>query len=162
MEADALLARMQDAGSPQLGRPPQVVRALENFKMAVRDYTPRGFDPVALTLEIDFALHGAGPATRWEAQAQGGQRLGVGGPRGSFIRPTDFDGHLLIGDDTALPAIARRLAELPAQAPIWWVRATSPRNGSRRQGTGAMAAPRPMTKSRHKAAVPGFQINTMG
>ena len=35
-EADALLARMQDAGSPQLGRPPQVVRALENFKMAVR------------------------------------------------------------------------------------------------------------------------------
>ena len=36
VEADALLARMQDAGSPQTGRPPQVVRALENFKMAVR------------------------------------------------------------------------------------------------------------------------------
>ena len=35
-EANALLARMQDAGSPQLGRAPQVVRALENFKMAVR------------------------------------------------------------------------------------------------------------------------------
>ena len=30
--------------------------------------------------------------------------------------PTDFDGHLLVGDDTALPAIARRLAELPAGA----------------------------------------------
>ena len=28
--------------------------------------------------------------------------------------PTDFDWHLLIGDDTALPAIARRLEELPA------------------------------------------------
>jgi DNA-binding PadR family transcriptional regulator len=34
--ADALLARMQDAGSPHAGRPPQVVRALENFKLAMR------------------------------------------------------------------------------------------------------------------------------
>ena len=84
----------------------------------MRDYTPRGFDPAALTLEIDFALHEAGPATTWAAEAQVGQKLGVGGPRGSFILPTDFDGHLLIGDDTALPAIARRLAELPAQAPV--------------------------------------------
>jgi NADPH-dependent ferric siderophore reductase len=39
----------------------------------------------------------------------------IGGPRGSFIIPTtEFDWHLLMGDDTALPAIARRLAELPA------------------------------------------------
>jgi DNA-binding PadR family transcriptional regulator len=34
--ADAMLARMNAAGSPANGRPPQVVRALENFKMAVR------------------------------------------------------------------------------------------------------------------------------
>lgn len=34
--ADALLARMQGAGSPQASRPPQVVRALENFKLALR------------------------------------------------------------------------------------------------------------------------------
>ena len=30
--------------------------------------------------------------------------------------PTGFDWHLLMGDDTALPAISRRLAELPAGA----------------------------------------------
>ena len=47
-----------------------------------------------------------------------GDVLGVGGPRGSFIVPTDFDWHLLIGDDTALPAISRRLAELPAGARV--------------------------------------------
>jgi DNA-binding PadR family transcriptional regulator len=35
-DADAMLARMQDAGSPHAGRPPQVVRALENFKLAMR------------------------------------------------------------------------------------------------------------------------------
>jgi len=86
------------------------------IKPIMRDYTPRNFDPVAKTLEIDFALHLAGPATHWAEQATPGQRLGVGGPRGSFIVTTDFDWHLLVGDDTALPAISRRLAELPADA----------------------------------------------
>ncbi len=31
-----------------------------------------------------------------------------------MIIPTEFDWHLLIGDETALPAIGRRLEELPA------------------------------------------------
>lgn len=88
----------------------------EGRKPTMRDYTPRHFDAAAQTLAIDFALHEAGPATRWAEQAAVGQRLGVGGPRGSFIVPTAFDWHLLIGDDTALPAIARRLAELPKGA----------------------------------------------
>ncbi|WP_032826626.1 siderophore-interacting protein, partial [Bordetella holmesii] len=38
----------------------------------------------------------------------------IGGPRGSFVVPPEFDWHVLIGDETALPAIARRLEELPA------------------------------------------------
>jgi NADPH-dependent ferric siderophore reductase len=84
----------------------------------MRDYTPRRYDAKANTLEIDFALHDAGPATQWAEQAKPGDTLGVGGPRGSFIVPTEFDWHLLIGDDTALPAIARRLAELPAGARV--------------------------------------------
>lgn len=97
--------------------PPGTDAPQDGPRPTMRDYTPRRFDPEALTLEIDFALHDAGPATTWAIQAQVGQRIGVGGPRGSFILPTDFDGHVLIGDDTALPAIARRLAELPAGAP---------------------------------------------
>lgn len=79
-----------------------------------RDFTPRRFDREALELDIEFAVHDAGPATTWANQAQVGQYLGVGGPRGSLVIPTGFDWHLLLGDDTALPAIARRLAELPA------------------------------------------------
>lgn len=81
-----------------------------------RDYTPRRYDPIAKKLDIEFVIHDAGPATRWAEQARAGQSLDIGGPRGSFIIPTNFDWHLLIGDDTALPAIARRLAELPAGA----------------------------------------------
>lgn len=88
----------------------------EGSKPIMRDYTPRRFDAAARTLEIDFALHLAGPATLWAEQARPGQQLGVGGPKGSFIVPSGFDWHLLIGDDTALPAISRRLAELPAGA----------------------------------------------
>jgi NADPH-dependent ferric siderophore reductase len=89
---------------------------LDGTKPIMRDYTPRRFDAAARTLEIDFALHLAGPATRWAEQARPGQCLGVGGPKGSFLAPTGFDWYLLIGDDTALPAIFRRLAELPAGA----------------------------------------------
>lgn len=81
---------------------------------AARDYTPRRFDAAANELDLEFALHEAGPATAWAAQAQPGQYLGVGGPRGSMVIPTGYDWHLLIGDETALPAIQRRLAELPA------------------------------------------------
>lgn len=83
---------------------------------AARDYTPRHFDAQSQTLTIDFALHEAGPATAWAERAQPGDELGVGGPRGSFLIPTAFDWHLLVGDDTALPAIWRRLQELPAGA----------------------------------------------
>lgn len=90
----------------------------EGTKPIMRDYTPRRFDAAARTLEIDFALHTAGPATLWAGQARPGQQLGVGGPKGSFIVPTGFDWHLLIGDDTALPAISRRLAELPSNAKV--------------------------------------------
>ncbi|MDP9919780.1 NADPH-dependent ferric siderophore reductase [Variovorax boronicumulans] len=90
----------------------------EGGRPAMRDYTPRRHDAQANTLEIDFALHDAGPATQWAEQAKPGDIVGVGGPRGSFIVPTEFDWHLLIGDDTALPAISRRLAELPAGARV--------------------------------------------
>jgi len=79
---------------------------------AMREYTPRRFDVAAGELVIDFAIHEAGPATAWAVQAAPGQTIGIGGPRGSAVVPDDFDWYLLIGDETALPAIGRRLEEL--------------------------------------------------
>ncbi|AOE66433.1 NADPH-dependent ferric siderophore reductase [Pseudomonas fluorescens] len=81
---------------------------------AMRDYTPRRFDSSIGELDIDFVLHGDGPASTWAEQVQVGQHLYIGGPRGSLIVPDIFDSYLLIGDETAIPAIARRLEELPA------------------------------------------------
>ena len=81
---------------------------------ARRDYTPRSFDNAARELVIEFALHGEGPAAEWAAQAAPGHTLEIGGPKGSMIVPLDYDWHLLVGDETAFPAVARRLEQLPA------------------------------------------------
>ncbi len=85
---------------------------------AKRDYTPRRFDAARQELTIEFALHGEGVASDWARQATVGQRLSVGGPRGSMIIPFDYDWHLLIGDDSALPAVHRRIEELPPHARV--------------------------------------------
>jgi NADPH-dependent ferric siderophore reductase len=81
-----------------------------------RDFTPRRYDPAANELDFEFALHGHGPASSWAAQAKPGHSLGVAGPRGSFVLSREFDWYLLAGDETALPAIARRLEELHSHA----------------------------------------------
>jgi len=83
-----------------------------------RDYTPRRYDATQQELDIDFVLHGDGPASTWAANAAPGHWLVMGGPKGSRIVPDDFDNYILIGDETALPAIGRRLEELPKRANV--------------------------------------------
>lgn len=81
-----------------------------------RDYTPRRFDAQARELTVEFALHGDGKVCRWAERAQPGSQAVIGGPRGSMIVPTDFAWHLFVADATGLPAVHRRLEELPADA----------------------------------------------
>ncbi len=83
---------------------------------APRDFTPRRYDPISGELDIDFLLHEEGIATQWASQAQIGQYLGVAGPRGSHVASYESDWYLLVGDESALPSIARRLEELPADS----------------------------------------------
>lgn len=82
--------------------------------LVARDFTPRRFDARKLELDLEFVLHGHGPASAWAAQAAPGQPLGIGGPRGSFVLHGRFDWYLLVGDAAALPSIARRVEEVPA------------------------------------------------
>lgn len=93
-----------------------IALAADRPKPPMRDYTPRRYDAVKSELDIDFVAHAGGVAADWARQAKPGDYLGLGGPRGSRVVPTGFDWHWLIGDESALPAIARRLEELPAQA----------------------------------------------
>ena len=84
----------------------------------MRDYTPRHFDTAKRELTIEFALHGHGQASDWAAAAKPGMSATIGGPKGSMIIPMDYDWHLLIGDSSALPAITRRLEELPSTSRV--------------------------------------------
>ena len=92
--------------------------ATSDGETVMRDFTPRAFDTVRGELWIDFALHDAGPATQWAASAAIGDTLDIGGPRGSTVVPNDFDWYLLVGDETALPAMARRVEELDPGTPV--------------------------------------------
>lgn len=84
----------------------------------MRDYTPRDWSVENGWIDLDFVLHGDGPASSWAAQVEVGQKLVIGGPRGSLVIPPAFDWYLLAGDETALPALGRRIEELPAGSKI--------------------------------------------
>lgn len=83
-----------------------------------RDYTPVWYDASARELTLEFALHDGGAVDAWARSAVVGQEAIIAGPRGSMVVPLDYDFHLLAGDRAALPAIRRRLAELPATAHV--------------------------------------------
>lgn len=83
-----------------------------------RDYTPRNFRREALELDVDFVLHESGVATTWAKQARVEDELVVGGPRGSTLVKYEFDEYLLVADDAGLPALLRRLEDLPAGAKV--------------------------------------------
>jgi NADPH-dependent ferric siderophore reductase len=79
----------------------------------IRTYTPRRFDPAIPELDVDFVLHGDGPASQWAAQAQIGQKLALAGPGPNYQLDPDAAWYLLVGDDAALPAIETILEVLP-------------------------------------------------
>ncbi len=83
----------------------------------LRAYTVRAFDPDALELTLDVVVHGdAGLAGPWAAAATGGEEVLVLGPGGAWSPDPTMDHHLLLGDASALPAIAVALERLPADA----------------------------------------------
>lgn len=86
---------------------------------ASRRYTVREWDPERRELTVDFVVHGgAGVAGPWAAAARPGDLLQLKGPSGSYSPDPDADWHLMIGDASALPAIAASLARIPAGRPV--------------------------------------------
>jgi NADPH-dependent ferric siderophore reductase len=83
-----------------------------------RDYTPRRFDKAAGELTIEFFTHSHGVASEFAQRATTGMKAAIGGPKSSIVISPDYASHLLAGDETALPAIHRRLEELPEGARV--------------------------------------------
>lgn len=83
----------------------------------IRTYTVRDLDVAAGTLAIDFVVHGdEGTAGPWAATAEAGDRLWINGPGGAYAPDPTADAHLIVGDESALPAVAAAVEELPADA----------------------------------------------
>ncbi|ORT59978.1 siderophore-interacting protein [Streptomyces sp. CB03238] len=82
-----------------------------------RTYTVRAWDAAQRELTVDFVVHGdEGLAGPWAARAQVGETVRFLGPGGGYAPDPAADWHLLVGDESALPAIAASLERLPQGA----------------------------------------------
>jgi NADPH-dependent ferric siderophore reductase len=84
-----------------------------------RTYTVRSYDRDAGELAIDFVTHGdEGIAAPWAAAAKPGDEVIVRGPGGAYAPSTEADAHVLVGDESALPAVGAALEAVPAGKPV--------------------------------------------
>jgi NADPH-dependent ferric siderophore reductase len=84
----------------------------------MRTYTPLVVRAGLHEVDVDFVLHGEGPASTWASQAKVGQVIYLMGPGPGYAINKTASRHLLIADDSALPAVENILAELPASASV--------------------------------------------
>jgi NADPH-dependent ferric siderophore reductase len=86
-------------------------------KPLVRTITVRNADAAARELTVDIAVHGDhGAAGPWAAKATPGQSAYLMGPSGAYSPDPAADWHLMVGDETALPAISVALEALSSNA----------------------------------------------
>ncbi|MEV0940353.1 siderophore-interacting protein [Micromonospora wenchangensis] len=84
----------------------------------LRAYTVRAWDAAAGELTIDVVHHGdEGLAGPWAARLRPGDEVLFVGPGGAYAPDPTADWHLLVGDESALPAIGAALERLPEGAP---------------------------------------------
>ncbi|WP_232661571.1 siderophore-interacting protein [Pseudonocardia sp. TRM90224] len=86
---------------------------------STRTYTIRAFDVAAGEITIDFVHHGdEGLAGPWAANARPGDVLRILGPGGAYAPDPAAAWHLMIGDESALPAIGAACERVPAGVPV--------------------------------------------
>jgi len=90
-----------------------------------RYYTVRSLVDGVLTLDV--VVHDDGLVTRWATGDCVGDQVTITEPRGSFAPPVDGWWHYLVGDLTALPAMARITETLGPDAHVMvWAEAPEP------------------------------------
>ncbi|MEV6801285.1 siderophore-interacting protein [Micromonospora rifamycinica] len=84
----------------------------------LRAYTVRAWDASVGELTVDVVHHGdEGLAGPWAARLRPGDEVLFTGPGGAYAPDPTADWHLLVGDESALPAIGAALERLPEGAP---------------------------------------------
>ncbi|QAY70221.1 siderophore-interacting protein [Xylanimonas protaetiae] len=83
----------------------------------VRSYTVREHRPAAGELDIDFVVHGEqGVAGPWARRARAGERVALIDQGRGFEPMAGAPRYVLVGDESALPAILGILRDLPRDA----------------------------------------------
>jgi NADPH-dependent ferric siderophore reductase len=100
---------------PEIG-PDGAVLPADASASVVRTYTPRSFDRATGELEVQFVLHGDGPASEWAAPAKPGDGLAIRGPGGRFSFDPSPTCWWVAGDESAIPAIGTLLDAMPTTA----------------------------------------------
>jgi NADPH-dependent ferric siderophore reductase len=94
-------------GFVSTGVPDEWVALTVPGQFQTRYYTVRHWDPARRELVLDVVAHDHGLVTEWAQGECIGDVVGVSAPKGSFDLPPDASWLVLVGDLTALPAIAR-------------------------------------------------------
>ncbi|MFF2389619.1 siderophore-interacting protein [Agromyces sp. NPDC058104] len=82
----------------------------------IRNYTVREFRPDSLELDIDFVVHGDdGVAGPWASGLPVGAAVALI-DQGCGYRPVEAEHTLLVGDESAMPAVLGILRDLPRDA----------------------------------------------
>lgn len=83
-----------------------------------RRYTIRRWIPETPTMWLEFSVHDVtGAGGRWASEAKPGDALVFTGPAGSYRPDPEADWHLMVGDESALPAIGASLEAVPDGVP---------------------------------------------
>jgi len=90
--------------------------AADGTRPVRRRYTIRAIDRAAAELTLNIVRHADGPGERWVRSAAPGDTIEGIGPRGKITTSPGADWHLLIGDESALPAIFAMTESLPGDA----------------------------------------------
>jgi NADPH-dependent ferric siderophore reductase len=85
---------------------------------SIRTFTPRRVDPALPSVDLEVVVHGGGAASEWATAARPGHRAAVSGPGRGYAVPPDASDFLLVGDETAIPAISQLLEALPDDVPV--------------------------------------------
>ncbi len=93
------------AGFRSTGVPDEWVGLVVPGQFQSRYYTVRSWDGAELVLDV--VVHDVGLVTEWASGECVGEQVTVTEPKGSFAMPEDAAWLLLVGDLTALPAMAR-------------------------------------------------------
>lgn len=85
----------------------------------LRAFTVRAFDAAARRLTVDVARHERGVAVNWLATVSPGDAVTLAGMRPEWVAADGVRDHVLIGDGTALPAIAAIIESLGPEHRVW-------------------------------------------